>query len=176
MDKIEKGDGSGSWTWQNGYDAIFGNAEGLPTLPIEPPMPPCEPEEGEEIGSIEIINWYTNNSVSGAEVVYLTDEETGAKMLEFRGTRYPKNTHWVLRVDLNENVEETLRVVGAMAYNGDVPGDALDVTIGAFNGMKFENVYEPKTKTWVDIKCEMYDMIGYFGVEMRMHNPDAVVV
>jgi hypothetical protein len=180
---MERG-GSTGWTMQNGHDLIFGNAEGLPDLPIEPIMPEAAseaasaegPAEGEEIGSIEVINWYTNNAVSDAEVVYLTDKETGRKMLEFRGTRYPKKTHWVLRVDMYENVEDTLRIVGAMAYRGDVPGDAIDITIGAFNGMDFVDADAPATKTWGEITHEMFNMIGEFAVEMRMHNPNAVVV
>jgi hypothetical protein len=137
-----------------------------------------EPEEDCEIGMVQVVNWYTQEVVSEAAVVPVTDEETGKAMLEFRGVRIGrKSSRWVLRVEYSETVLETMRAVGAMAYNGDVPGPAIEITLGAFDrwDSKFVNAEAPESKTWSEVQ-RMYKRVSEFICEMRMHNPHAVIV
>ena len=137
-----------------------------------------EPEEDCEIGMVQVINWYTQEVVSEASAIAITDEETSKEMLEFRGVRIDRKTsRWVLRVGFHETVLETMRAVGAMAYKGDVPGPAMDITVGAFDLRegKFLDIDEPESKTWADVR-RMYRRVGEFICEMRMHNPTAVIV
>ena len=137
-----------------------------------------EPEEDCEIGMVQVINWYTQEVVSEASAFAITDDETGDEMLEFRGVRIGrKNSRWVLRVRFHETVLETMRAVGAMAYKGDVPGPAIDITLGAFDRWdgKFVNAEAPESKTWSDVR-RMYHRVSEFICEMRMHNPAAVIV
>jgi hypothetical protein len=137
-----------------------------------------EPEEDCEIGMVQVVNWYTQEVVSEASAIVVTDDETGEEMLEFRGTRLGrKQSRWVLRVRFHETVLETMRAVGAMAYKGDVPGPTIDITLGAFDRWdgKFVNAESPEGKTWTDVR-RMYHRVSEFICEMRMYNPHAVIV
>ena len=208
MDRMERGSGGSSgaaarrrrkqqsssfaddWSFELGHMAIFGGSVSEETveraearakdLAIVELMEGVEnePEEDCEIGMVEVVNWYTQEVVSEASAIAITDDETGEEMLEFRGVRIDrKKSRWVLRVAFHETVLETMRAVGAMAYKGDVPGPAIDITVGAFDLQegKFINAEEPESKTWSDVR-RMYHRMGEFICEMRMHNPHAVIV
>ena len=187
------------WSFELGHMAIFGGCGDGSEEAIEraearvadqalvdfvegvenaPPEPEPEPEEECEVGSLFVVNPYTQDTVSEASAVALTDEETGEEMLEFRGTRMGrKKSHWVLRVRFHETVLETMRAVGAMAYKGDVPGPTIEITLSGFDSRSgtFVNAEAPEGKTWTDVR-RIFGPIGDFACYMSMYNPDAVIV
>ena len=89
---------AGDWSFELGHMAIFGGCGDGSEEAIEraearvadqalvdfvegvenaPPEPEPEPEEECEVGSLFVVNPYTQDTVSEASVVALTDEETG---------------------------------------------------------------------------------------------------
>jgi hypothetical protein len=189
--------GERDWSFELGHMAIFGgigdgSEEAIERAEarvadkalvdfvegVENDRPEPEPEEECEVGRLFVVNSYTQDTVSEASVVSLTDEETGEEMLEFRGTRMGrKKSHWVLRVRFHETVLETLRGVGAMAYKGDVPGPTIEITLSGFDSRsgRFVNAEAPEGKTWTDVR-RIFGPIGEFACYMSMYNPDAVIV
>ena len=137
-----------------------------------------EPAEEYNLGTVFVVNRYTQDTVSEAAVVSVIDEETGKEMVEFRGVRAGrKKSRWVLRVEYHETVLETMRAVGAMAYNGDVPGPAIEITLSGFDTSldRFVGVESPADKTWTDVR-RTFMLVSEFDLCMTMHNPHAVIV
>ena len=139
---------------------------------------PAEPAEDYNLGTVFVVNRYTQDTVSEAAVVSVIDEDTGKEMVEFRGVRAGrKKSQWVLRVEYHETVLETMRAVGAMAYKGDVPGPAIEITLSGFDTSldKFVGVESPDEKTWTDVR-RIFRLVSEFDLSMTMHNPHAVIV
>jgi hypothetical protein len=155
--------------------AIVELAEGVEN--DEPYVAP-EPEEEYNLGTVFVVNHYTQDTVSEAAVVSVIDEETGKEMVEFRGVRAGrKKSEWTLRVEYHETVLETMRAVGAMAYKGDVPGPSIEIMLSGFDTSldKFVGVESPEEKTWTDV-WRIFRLVGEFDLSMSMHNPHAVIV
>jgi len=139
---------------------------------------PEEPEEDYNLGTVFVVNRYTHETVGEAAVVSVTDQETGKAMVEFRGVRLDrKRSEWTLRVEYSETVLETMRAVGAMAYKGDVPGPAIEITLSGFDTSldRFVGVESPADKTWTDVQ-RTFRLVGEFDLCITMHNPHAVIV
>ena len=123
------------------------------------------------LGRVKILNHYTREVVGEARIWLCDDdmrhedyEEPGmcGRFLMFEGERFPSKSYWKLHIELDENVEDTLRVVGACAYSGDVPGSALEMNV---NG----------DKNWRELLLWKTRAIPT-NIEINMYNPDAVMV
>jgi len=202
------------WTWDLGYAAIFGGIghERDDALATEQEIfehvlqqqlsgddsddaETVKVAEGEEknVGVLHIVNYYTGEVVAESDL-WLRDEcyrhmhyeQPGltGKFLAFEGVRYPEKTPFKLHIELDETVEDTLRVVGASAYKGDVPGPALESVVGHLNtedlsasimvkgagSMTWREILASKPAAWTaNININI-------NIEMSMHNPHAVVV
>ena len=138
----------------------------------------AEPEE--QVGVVEIHNFYTGEVVAGMDIWLCNeaqrhehfdeDVERPGKFLVFDGSRVSDGSPFRLHIELDDTVEATLRAVGACAYKGDVPGSAMEFNVELPNLLYLAHA---GSNTWREI-LEINPT--NIHVEMSMHNPHAVVV
>jgi hypothetical protein len=131
----------------------------------------------QSLGTVKIVNHYTYKAVGEARIWLCDDymrhedyEEPGmcGRFLMFEGVRFPIpsksdwSEDWKLHIELHENVEETLRVVGACTYSGDVPGGAIEMNVDG-------------DKNWRELLL-WKTMAIPTNIVINMYNPDAVMV
>ena len=147
--------------------------------------------EQEELGMLEVRNYYTGRVNSEIEI-WLRDEghrhehfdspenvERRGKFLAFDGIRHHTDgSRFRVHIELDDTVEETLRILGACAYNGDVPGPAMEFEVELERSNRGLPMYLPGwdagSMTWRQI-LEMNDP-ARVNIIMSMRNPHAVVV
>ena len=140
----------------------------------------AEPEPEQQVGFVEIHNYYTGVVVAGMDIWlcneahrhehFDADVERAGKFLVFDGSRVSDGSPFRVHIELDDTVESTLRAVGACAYKGDVPGSALEFNVELPNVLYLAHA---GSNTWREI-LEINSTNIY--VEMTMHNPHAVVV
>jgi len=149
-------------------------------------------QQEEEVGFLQILNFYTRDSVADVEIWlrdesyrhehYDEDTERRGKFLAFEGERFPDGSRFKVHIELSETVEETLRVIAACAYGGDGPGDKMEFVLEHLNTPDIMNslwVAGAGEKTWREIllmKPVAWTAPININIEMTMHNPHAVVV
>ena len=148
--------------------------------------------EQEELGMLEVRNYYTGRVTAEIEI-WLRDEGhrhehfdapeniwKSSKFLAFDGERHIDGSRFRVHIELDDTVEETLRVLGACAYKGDVPGPAMEfeVDLKRSDPDRSPPMYLPGwdagSMTWRQI-LEMNDL-AMVNIIMSMRNPHAVVV
>ena len=146
--------------------------------------------EQEELGMLEVRNYYTGDVVAETEI-WLRDEGhrhehfdapeniwKSSKFLAFDGERHIDGSRFRVHIELDDTVEETLRVLGACAYNGDVPGPAMEFEVELKRSDRSLPMYLPGwdagSMTWRQILDEMNPAM--VNIIMSMRNPHAVVV
>jgi len=154
-------------------------------------------EDSVEVGLLQVINFYTGNVVAEAEI-WLLDEshrhkhfdenvERQGKFLAFEGVREDGNrSRFKVHIELGETVRDTLPVIGACAYAGDVPGSAMEYVVDQLNTPDIMNsvvvereCYDSDSMTWRDVlrmKPVAWTHPTRINVQMSMRNPHAVVV
>jgi len=150
-------------------------------------------EQEEEVGMLQILNFYTRSVVSEVEL-WLRDEsyrhehydhDVGrrGKFLAFEGVRIADGSRFRVHIELSETVDETLRVIAACAYGGDVPGPAMEFVlehVNARDGTDTRWVHGAGEKTWRQVL--MMKPVAWsadptnINIEMTMRNPHAVIV
>jgi hypothetical protein len=139
-----------------------------------------EPEPEEQVGVVEIHNFYTGEVVAGMDIWLCNeaqrhehfdeDVERPGKFLVFDGSRVSDGSPFRLHIELDDTVEATLRAVGACAYKGDVPGSAMNFEVELPNVLYLAHA---GSNTWHEI-LEINST--NIHIEMSMRNPHAVVV
>ena len=193
------------WTMELGHMAIFGGSgelrdpetereiyEHILKQQAEEAVEAVEVRsmEQEELGMLQVRNYYTG-SVTAEMEIWLVDEghrhehfdspenvERRGKFLGFQGERYTDGSRFRVHIELDDTVEETLRVLGACAYKGDVPGPAMEFEVELERSDRGLPMYLPGwdagSMTWRQI-LEMNDP-AKVNIIMSMRNPHAVVV
>ena len=172
------------WTMELGHMAIFGGTGELRDPETEQEIyehilkQQAEPEE--QVGVVEIHNYYTGVVVAGMDIWlcneahrhehFDADVERPGKFLVFDGSRVSDGSPFRVHIELDDTVEATLRAVGACAYKGDVPGSALEFNVELPNLLYLAHA---GSNTWREI-LEINST--NIHVEMTMHNPHAGVV
>ena len=185
------------WTMELGHMAIFGGTGQLRDPETEREiyehiLNQQMAQQEEEVGFLQILNFYTRDSVADVEIWlrdesyrhehYDEDTERRGKFLAFEGERFPDGSRFKVHIELSETVEETLRVIAACAYGGDVPGDKMEFVLEHLNTPDIMNslrVAGAGEKTWREIllmKPVAWTAPININIEMTMHNPHAVVV
>ena len=150
-------------------------------------------QEEEDVGMLQVLNFYTRSVVSEVEL-WLRDEghrhehydhdvARRGKFLAFEGVRIADGSRFRVHIELSETVDETLRVVAACAYGGEVPGPAMEFVlehVNAYDGTNTHWVPGAGEKTWREILAAKpvawsADPTN-INIEMTMRNPHAVVV
>ena len=200
------------WSMELGHMAIFGGASGALRDPeTEQEIydhilrqqrdavgvdDEEEEEDAVEVGLLQVINFYTGNVVAETEI-WLFDEghrhehydhnvERRGKFLAFEGVRDADGSRFKVHIELGETVRETLPLIGACAYRGDVPGSAMKYVVDQLNTPDMMNsvvverdCYDSDSMTWRDVllmKPVAWTHPTRINVEMSMRNPHAVVV
>ena len=151
-------------------------------------------EQEECVGGIDVVNYYTGSSVGQIEI-WLRDEghrhehydedvSKRGKFLAFEGVRFAKQTTFKVHVELDDNIDDTLRALGACMYRGEAPGSELETVVQHINTAPESatpalNVLDPGSKTWRQVLMMKPVTWGYpinIYIEMSLHNPHAVVV
>ena len=174
--------------WDFGYTAIFGGTalsteQEIFEHALKGGAPVAVREEN--VGVLHVMNYYTGAVVSEVNI-WLRDESyrdenyeqpgLAGKFLAFEGSLFK------IHIELDENVEDTLRVIGACAYSGDVPGSALKYVVGHMNTADLNTSFKVEdagSKSWREIlmmKPVTWDNAININIDMSMHNPHAVVV
>ena len=158
-------------------------------------MPEVAPEGAPEecIGTIDVMNYYNGSSV-GVMDIWLRDEghrhehydedpSKRGKFLAFEGARFAKQTTFKVHVELDDNVDETLRALGACMYMGEAPGSALETVVQYLSPdypVLAVNVMDAGNKTWRQVLAmKPVRWSAYptnINIQMSLHNPHAVVV
>ena len=199
------------WTMELGHAAIFGDSGASGSLRdpeteqeiydyiLKQQMEAVGVEDEEdsvEVGLLQVINYYTGNVVTEAEI-WLLDEahrhehfdhnvERRGKFLAFEGVRDADGSRFKVHIELSETVRETLPLIGACAYRGDVPGSAMEYVVDQLNTPDIMNsvvlereCYDSDSMTWREVllmKPIAWTHPTHINVQMSMHNPHAVVV
>jgi len=153
-------------------------------------------EDSVEVGLLQVINFYTGNVVAETEI-WLLDEshrhehfdhnvDRRGKFLAFEGVRDADGSRFRVHIELGETVRETLPLIGACAYRGDVPGSAIEYVVDQINTPDIINsvVLEREcddgdSMTWREVlltKPVAWTHPTHINVQMSMRNPHAVVV
>jgi len=139
-----------------------------------------EAEAEQHVGVVEIHNFYTDAVVAGMDIWlcneahrhehFDADVSKPGNFLVFDGSRVSDGSPFRVHIELDDNVEATLRAVGACAYKGDVPGSAMEFNVELPNLLYLAHA---GSNTWREI-LEINPT--NIQIEMSMHNPHAVVV
>jgi len=178
-------------TEQEIYEHILQQQEAEEAAEAEPAEAAAETRsmEQDELGVLEIRNYYTG-SVTAEMQMWLVDEghrhehfdapanvERRGKFLGFAGWRDKDGSRFRVHIELDDTVEETLRVLGACAYKGEVPGPAMEfeVELERLTGLPmYLPGWDAGSMTWRQI-LEMNNPTKV-NIIMSMRNPHAVVV
>jgi hypothetical protein len=152
-------------------------------------------DEAEEVGMLQVLNFYTREIVAEAEI-WLLDEahrhphfdenvERRGKFLAFEGFR-ADGSRFRVHIELSETVRETLSLIGACAYRGDVPGSAMEYVVDQLNTPDIMNSivveresYDSDSMTWREVllmKPVAWTHPTNINIQMSLRNPHAVVV
>jgi len=187
---------AGEWTMELGHMAIFGGIGHERDLETKREIyehilkqQEARSMEQEELGMLQVRNYYTGGVTAEMEI-WLCNEghrhehfdspenvERLGKFLAFDGSRDKDGSRFRVHIELDDTVEETLRVLGACAYKGDVPGPAMEfeVELERLNCLPmYLPGWDAGSMTWRAI-LEM-DTPARVNIIMSMRNPHAVVV
>ena len=153
-------------------------------------------EDSVEVGLLQVMNYYTGNVVAEAEI-WLLDEthrhehydhnvERRGKFLAFEGVRSADGSRFKVHIELSETVRETLPLIAACAYSGEVPGSAMEYVVDQLNTPDIMNSVVVE-REWSDFDSMSWSEVlamkpvawthpTHINVQMSMHNPHAVVV
>ena len=180
------------WTMELGHMAIFGDSGASGALQdpeteqeiyehvLQQQMAAAAVEQEEQVGVVEIYNFYTGAVVAGMDIWlcneahrhehFDADVDRPGKFLVFDGSRVSDGSPFRVHIALDETVEETLRAVGACAYKGEVPGSAMEFEVELPNLLYLAHAGSNTWRELLEINSTN------IRVEMSMHNPHAVVV
>ena len=184
------------WTMELGHMAIFGGSGELRDPETEQEIyehilqqQEARSMEEEELGTLQVRNYYTG-SVTAEMQMWLVGEghrhehfdapenvERRGKFLGVAGWRDKDGSRFRVHIELDDTVEETLRILGACAYNGDVPGPAMEfeVELDRLTGLSIcLPGWDAGSMTWRQI-LETNNPTKV-TIIMSMRNPHAVVV
>jgi hypothetical protein len=197
------------WTMELGHMAIFGDSGATGALRdpetereiyehiLEQQQAEAEEDDDPvQVGLLQVINFYTGDVVAETEI-WLCDEahrhehydhniNRRGKFLAFESVRETDGSRFKVHIELGETVRETLPLIGACAYRGDVPGSAMEYVVDQLNTPDMMNsvvverdCYESDSMSWREVlamKPVTWTHPTRINVQMSMRNPHAVVV